>query len=172
MRALTKLTIIVVAVLFAPTSVPAQTIEDLYGTWSGTWFIDEKYDQWGNPVGTPPYEPIPIDFLWHAWNGSIYGEVTFPSGGSIPGNAMTLAIDPSSVVTSDVYYDLAGAWSNLTGVLDDDTITGDFDDEFPALPGWWHYRGPVSVTRTPEPHSLALLLFGGLILMRRRLTMD
>ncbi|MFH1417674.1 MAG: hypothetical protein ABII12_05230 [Planctomycetota bacterium] len=156
-------------VAFGSAGARAETIDDLYGLWAGTWYVDEQFDEYGDPVGTPPYEPEPIEVLLYEWNGTAYGEVVFPGcpGWCLEGTVISLGIDQNNVVTMGVLYEEAGSWADAIGTLVGNTITGDYDEEFPALPGWIHWRGPFSVSLVPEPHSLGLFVLCALMFDRR-----
>ena len=40
-------------------------IEQLYGRWEGTWYVDEQFDENG-PYGSPPYPSERLAFDLHA----------------------------------------------------------------------------------------------------------
>ncbi len=166
---MSKLAMVGVTVLlmtFGIAGVHGQTIDDLFGSWEGTWYVNEQFDQFGNPFGTPPYTPEPISFLLHDWTGSSYGEVSFSS--VVGGSVLSLAIDPENVVTMSVFYEEVGGTADVVGILDGDSITGDYDEQAPEPPGYISWRGPFSVSLVPEPTTLSLLLLGGLAALKRR----
>jgi len=167
---MSKLAIVEIMALlmaFGSAGAHGQTIDNLFGSWEGTWYVDEQFDQFGNPFGTPPYAPEPILFQLHDWTGSSYGEVSF-SDSALTGSVISLAINLENVVTMSVFSEEADGTAEVVGILDGDSITGDYDDQVPAPPGYISWRGPFSVSLVPEPTTLSLLLLGGLVALRRR----
>ncbi|MFH1416986.1 MAG: PEP-CTERM sorting domain-containing protein [Planctomycetota bacterium] len=150
------------------------TVEDLYGTWTGTWFVDEMFDQNGDPVGQPPYDPVDLLFVLHAFNEVLeeYGWVFPDTPIGNPGRVVLMEVDGADVLMK-VEYDPLAPLSTITGVLSGAgaMLSGDYDDFVPPAPGFVGLLGPFEATLVPEPATLLpLVLVGsaGMALLRRR----
>ncbi len=149
------------------------TIEDLYGSWTGTWSVYEMFDANGDPCGTPPYDPIDLLFVLHEYNEVVeeYGWVFPDSPFSNPGRVVFMEVVGADVRMDVEYFPwLPLVLSTITGVLNDGglSLSGDYDDFLPPPTGFVSLQGPFEVTLVPEPATLLPLMLAGLIFLRRR----
>jgi len=140
-------------------ATPARAQPELvYGRWTGTWFVDEQRNEWGQLVGHPPYPPVafsltlfPFDPIRERYGFVGFVEELYPWGDvrtlSVQDGLVSLTIDYSaycSIPPDPRYYAL------ITGSADGNVMTGDYDEPVPAAPGWISFLGPFELTRIPE----------------------
>lgn len=124
----------------------ADPLDPLYGTWTGTWFVEQMFTSAG-PLGSPPYPPAPVVFRLHAFGvgGEAYG--TLEVGGAIGGIVTALSLQGSELAATVTYPTVPGP--NNTGILTaawfPGSISGRLDEPTNPPPGWTSWRGTVSL---------------------------
>lgn len=164
-----------------PAFCGATVIDDLYGTWNGTWTVEQTIDCSGAPGHDLPNAPLdvrvdigPLDPLTN-----VYGTVTYTSNVSTSGDVVGLLIEGQTVTITICYSaytsipDDPAYYAHITGTLDADTLTGRYDEANPAPPGWTAWFGTCELTLTPasspDPSTVCLTGTGLLWMLRRRL---
>lgn len=156
----------------------AATLEDLYGRWSGTWFVDEWFYA---PTGQPIADAAPVnatfDLTLHAFDGSNFGQIALYANLDIVdrGTVEAVMVTGNAVSIAIAYPDLMLGYpsATMTGTLVGHAIGGDFADELVPIVGLIGWRGPFVMTAegtspVPEPASSALLLAGLALVAARR----
>lgn len=144
----------------------ASSQADLYGHWTGTWFVDEWFDApTGQPIPNPPLEDVGVDLVLHAFDGEDYGELTLYSNLAIinTGIVSSLSIDGSQTVSILIDYPALGLGypaGGITGQWSGHTIVGDFDEFQVPVQNLIGFRGPLLISAVPEPGAWALWMAG------------
>ena len=150
---------------FLAQNVTAASVADLFGTWKGTWFVDESF--YGNaPITTYPHAVLQLDIHPFDPVAENFGDVFVQS--ALTGHISSLGVNGNNVEIQ-VFYPPIGndAVGHITGTLLGSTITGKFDED--PVGGWITWKGPLQITLVPEPSTYGMMLAGlGLIGMASR----
>ncbi len=142
-------------ILFNPLC-SAAVVSDLFGTWNGTWNVDEKFN--GLTPLSPPFAPATVQLNIGAFDpiagnyGTVFVESALSgviSAISVTGNDVQLSIDYPAA-----NFETSGT---IIGILSGNNILGDFD-EVPAA-RWITWKGPIDITKTVVPIPGAAWLF-------------
>jgi hypothetical protein len=141
--------------IFSPLS-SAAVVSDFFGTWNGTWNVDEKYN--GLTPLTPPFDPATVQLNIGEFDsiegnyGTVFVESALSgviSSISVTGNDVQLSIDYPAA-----NFETSGT---IIGVISGNKILGNFD-EIPAA-GWTAWKGPIDISKTVVPVPGAVWLF-------------
>lgn len=130
--------------IFGSPLVSAAVVSDLFGTWNGTWFVDEVQDEFNPPIPLAFPVDVQLDIGPFDSTKGNYGTILFDT--ATPG-----VISSISVVGKNVEMRIDYPWANyevygtVTGVLTENTIVGDFD-EMPAA-GYATGKGALEITK-------------------------
>jgi hypothetical protein len=147
--------------LMSAAATAAPVISDLFGTWNGTWSVDEQFFGPSNPL-SPPFPVAAVQFnIGPVDTSGYYGTLFVDNAVSgvisfieVTGNNVNITIDYPTLGLSDLGF--------VTGVLTGNTILGDFD-EIPTQ-GFVTWKGSLEMTKAVVPVPAAVWLFGsGLI---------
>lgn len=166
-------------VLLGVPAVAGASMTDLYGLWTGTWYVDQKIDSKGKPFGKPPFSSVDVELSLVPYDSakSSYGILSY--GGLPAGDVVALALNGTNVSITVNYAPYCGGtfpndptyYALITGSLSGGKITGNYDEATPP-PGWIGWRGPCEMTyyqgKIPEPATICLAAMGALLLVRRR----
>jgi hypothetical protein len=142
------------------------------GVWTGTWFVDAHFNSSGNPVGTPPFPTIDL-MLDFTPGTATFGTVSFGAKGGPTGDIIDLLVSgPDVTMTVDYspYSDIPkdpAFYAHISGILNGDTLIGNYDEPSMAPPGWIYWQGPFAVTLVPDPATACLLALGAIGLVWR-----
>lgn len=130
--------------IFCSPLVSAAVVSDLFGTWNGTWFVDEIHDELNPP--TPIAFQVDVQFNIGPFNpiAGNYGTILLDT--ATPG-----VISSITIVGNNVELLIDYPWANfepsgmVTGILKGTAIVGDFD-EVPTA-GWVTGKGALEISK-------------------------
>jgi len=128
--------------IFGSPLVSAAVVSDLFGTWDGTWFVDEIYDELSP---TPPIAfEVDAQFNIVPFTGSNYGTILLDT--TTPGVISSITVVGDNVeMLIDYPATNYEAYGVVTGILTGNTIVGDFD-EVPTE-GWVTGKGALVISK-------------------------
>ena len=147
----------------------ADPLDRVFGTWSGSWTTDARFD-WRGPVGAPPWDPEPLTLQFHdlGVGGPGYGVLSLDVPGALVGQVTELSLVGTSLTGRILYPDEPGPnnYATLSAIFTPGSIMGRLDEAANPAPGHVHWRG--TIVMVPSPGSCGLLGLGVFAAARRR----